>query len=113
MYGGYYNFYVVKTGKLCPAGWHVANGDDWKDLKVSLGMTVEQAEWESYYGGTTGDKMKETGTYNWVEGSTNATNESGFTGPPLGFTISLSFLLWEEGFAAGWWSALDTSPLAA
>lgn len=110
MYGGYYNFYAVKTGKLCPAGWHVANGDDWKALKVSLGMTVEQAEGEWYYGGTTGDKLKETGTYNWVEGSTNATNESGFTALPSGSRLDNPSSFVDEGFAAGWWSSTIHEP---
>lgn len=41
-FGGLYNWYAVKTGKLCPAGWHVASDDEWMILEVwILGMSDE------------------------------------------------------------------------
>jgi uncharacterized protein (TIGR02145 family) len=41
-YGGLYNFYAVKTGKLCPKGWHVSNDDEWMILEGwALGMKEE------------------------------------------------------------------------
>jgi uncharacterized protein (TIGR02145 family) len=36
-YGAIYNWYAVKTGKLCPVGWHVPSGQDWTVLEQNLG----------------------------------------------------------------------------
>ena len=35
-YGALYNWYAVKTGKLCPAGWHVPTDAEWTGLEVYL-----------------------------------------------------------------------------
>lgn len=35
-YGALYNWYAVNTGKLAPAGWHVATDADWKKLQDYL-----------------------------------------------------------------------------
>jgi uncharacterized protein (TIGR02145 family) len=31
-YGALYNWYVVNTGLLCPAGWHVPSKEEWETL---------------------------------------------------------------------------------
>jgi uncharacterized protein (TIGR02145 family) len=72
-YGALYNYYAVKSGKLCPAGWHVPDTDEWYTLITFLGMDIA------------GGKMKETGTRNWLSPNTGATNESGFNALPGGF----------------------------
>jgi len=72
-YGALYNFHSVKTGKLCPVGWHVPSTDEWYVLKNNLGFE------------TAGGSMKETGTRNWLSPNTGATNESGFNALPGGF----------------------------
>lgn len=36
-YGGYYNWYVVSSGKLCPSGWHVPGRNEWDTLIEFLG----------------------------------------------------------------------------
>jgi uncharacterized protein (TIGR02145 family) len=90
-YGGYYNWYAVNTGKLCPAGWHVASDPQWTTLITFLGG-------ESVAGG----KLKETGTTHWS--TAVASNESGFTALPGGFRdhmgqfnfITLYCLLWSS-----------------
>lgn len=106
MYGAYYNWYTVNTGIICPTGWHVPSEDDWKLLKMSLGMSEDQAT--QYFGsaGTVeGSKMKESGTVNWVTESIEANNESGFTAIPGGFrSVGPSEYLW-EGVSASWWSS--------
>jgi uncharacterized protein (TIGR02145 family) len=107
IYGGYYNWYAVNFGKLCPSGWHVPDESDWKALKVFLGMTPEQADSGFFTNNKVGIKIKETGTYNWVEESTTATNESGFTALPGGshFDYSDNDTFGGEGGGGGWWSA--------
>lgn len=72
-YGALYNFHAVKSGKLCPVGWHIPSWDDWYILKNYLGFD------------TAGGMMKETGTRDWFSPNTGATNESGFNALPGGF----------------------------
>lgn len=67
-YGVYYNWYTVKTGKICPNGWRVPNNNDWAIFEEILG----RAE-------IAGSKIKEGGLDHWRSPNT-ATNESGFTG---------------------------------
>jgi len=31
-FGALYNFYAINTGKLAPAGWHVATREEWANL---------------------------------------------------------------------------------
>jgi uncharacterized protein (TIGR02145 family) len=66
--GGYYNWFTVNTGKLCPSGWHVPTKDEWTTLS-------------NYLGGysTSGGKLKEKGYDHWLIPNEGATNESGFT----------------------------------
>ena len=67
-YGAYYNWNAVKSGKLCPSGWHVPSDSEWTTLISFLGG-------EDVAGG----KLKETGTVHWKSPNTGASNESGFT----------------------------------
>jgi len=72
-YGALYNHYAVRSGKLCPVGWHVPDTDEWYTLIIFLGNDIA------------GGKMKETGNHNWLIPNTGATNESGFNALPGGF----------------------------
>jgi uncharacterized protein (TIGR02145 family) len=108
IYGGYYNWYAVNTGKLCPSGWHVPTEDDWKEFKLLLGMRPEQLELD-FTATTGGNKIKETGTFNWDEENTIATNESGFTALPGGCRMERPNTFDGEGQYGGWWSASVSS----
>jgi uncharacterized protein (TIGR02145 family) len=110
IYGGYYNWYAVNSGKLCPSGWHVPGEDDWKVFKLFLGMPPELINGD-FSATTCGNKIKETGTTNWVEGSDDATNESGFTALPGGSRFDVTSEFGAEGSAAGWWSAAKFIPI--
>lgn len=68
VYGALYNWFAVKTCKLCPSGWHVPTDAEWTILENHLGGIS-----------VAGGKMKETGTEHWFAPNTDATNESGFT----------------------------------
>ena len=77
-YGALYNWYVVETGKLCPAGWHVPSYGELLDLFDHLGGM-----------GVAGGKLKATGTLEggdglWWAPNLGATNETGFTALPSG-----------------------------
>lgn len=97
MYGPLYNWYTVETGKLCPAGWHVPSDDEWTQLINYLGG-------ESVAGG----KLKETGTANWINPNTSATNESGFTALPAGWREPDGYYDY-LGLMGSWWSTDWTS----
>lgn len=91
-YGALYNWYVINTGKLAPAGWHVSTNDDWETLSDFLGV-----------GDAAGGELKEAGTEHWLSPNTGATNSSGFLALPGGFRH------YNGGFAGQrscgrWWS---------
>ncbi len=92
-YGALYNWYVVYTGKLCPAGWHVPSLTEWSTLATTLGEAP-----------IAGGKMKEEGTVHWQSPNTGATNESGFTALPGGKRNNLGYFQ-ENGGASHWWSS--------
>jgi len=66
-YGILYNWYVVSTGKLCPAGFHVPSRDECNILSLTLGANA-------------GGAMKSTNL--WNAPNTGATNASGFSALP-------------------------------
>jgi uncharacterized protein (TIGR02145 family) len=85
-YGALYNWYSVDNnlatknasngGKnICPSGWHVPTYTEWNILTTYLGGIS-----------VAGGKLKEVGTVHWTGPNTGATNESGFTALPGGFS---------------------------
>jgi uncharacterized protein (TIGR02145 family) len=67
-YGALYNGYTVITGKLCPAGWHVPEKEEWQILSEFLGDSLKG-----------GGNLKEAGTAHWLSPNKGADNSSGFT----------------------------------
>jgi uncharacterized protein (TIGR02145 family) len=104
IYGGYYNWFTVNTGKLCPAGWHIPSDAEWQVLVDFLGGNK-----------VAGSKIKETGTNNWVLSNKDATNATGFTALPSGMRGATDGTFSGQGYYGGWWSSteLDPSPLAS
>ncbi len=99
-YGALYNFYAVKTGKLCPTGWHVPSDAEWKTLETFLGGAD-----------IAGGQLKEIGTVHWEAPNSDATNSSGFTALPGGVrtgknTNGAFNSLNTRGF---WWSSTPSS----
>jgi uncharacterized protein (TIGR02145 family) len=72
IFGALYNWHVVKTGKLCPEGWHVPADKEWSALVNYLG------------GKKCTGKLREPELVHWKFPNTGATNESGFTALPSG-----------------------------
>jgi uncharacterized protein (TIGR02145 family) len=98
LYGAYYNWFAVSTGKLCPVGWHVPSDNEWLVLVTSLGGDK-----------VAGSKLKEAGKNNWISSNKNATNESGFTAIPAGFRSTNDGSFAGSGEIGGWWSATEES----
>lgn len=102
IYGGLYQWeemmqYLPTEGVqgICPSGWHLPTDGEWTTVTTFLG-------------GTAGGKMKSTGTLAAGTGLWNApnylaTNESGFTAYPGGFTYgSPGNEIHNYGY---WWSS--------
>jgi uncharacterized protein (TIGR02145 family) len=104
IWGAYYNWFAVSTGKLCPAGWHVPSDGEWQILVDYLGGS-----------NVAGAKIKEAGKNNWTTSNQDATNDSGFTALPAGLRESFDGIFGGQGIMGGWWSTteLDPSPLSA
>jgi uncharacterized protein (TIGR02145 family) len=79
---------------ICPAGWHLPLDDEFTTLTTFLGGE-----------GAAGGPLKETGTTHWTSQSAGATNSSGFTALPGGFSYSGGFL--GLGDTAYFWSASE------
>ncbi|MGD0756202.1 MAG: fibrobacter succinogenes major paralogous domain-containing protein [Bacteroidales bacterium] len=95
-YGALYNWYTVKTGKLCPIGWHVPSDNEWTILTEYLGVK------------SAGGKLKEVGSTHWFLPNEDSNNETGFTALPGGsrnMDCSFDFL----GRFGYWWSSTDTN----
>lgn len=96
IYGALYNWQTVKTGKLCPKGWHVPTAKEWQILVEFLG-DVSLA----------GDKLKETGTAHWKNINGSATNDFDFTALPGGMRLASGiFPAFGDSYAI-WWSSTE------
>lgn len=119
LYGALYNWYTVKTGKLCPTGWHVPSDEDWIKLEMTLGMTEEQANsWGESPGidgrGTDqGIQMKTVnGWKQWEGQGSGGTNTSGFSALPAGesawggvWPSSVYTYYYGKGICTTWWES--------
>lgn len=96
-YGALYNWYAVKTGNLCPSGWHVPSDEEWEILINFLGGKS-----------VAGVKLKEAGTSHWEQPAKEADNSSGFTALPGG-TRNRGGTFNAIGNNAHWWSSTENN----
>lgn len=110
LYGAYYNWFSVETGKLCPTGWRVPTDADYKALEISLGMTQVQADASDWRGTDQGNKLKNTTGWD-ING--NGTNTSGFTALPAGVRYYGSGETLGLGLLTYFWTSIsDTESMA-
>jgi len=96
-YGKLYNWYVVADPRnVCPTGWHLPTDAEWTVLSDHLGGAS-----------VAGGKMKSAGTWYWLVGNTGATNESGFSGLPVGFRYYAHGVFYYLDLIGYWWSASE------
>ena len=98
-YGRLYDW--ATANKACPAGWHLANNDDWKSLEKHAGG-----------GQTAGKKLKAAkGWGNTGSGSSgNGTDEFGFAALPGGIVqgdIGKFSAVEGPNASTAWWSATE------
>jgi uncharacterized protein (TIGR02145 family) len=97
-FGKLYNFYAVKTGKLCPTGWHIPTDAEWTILSDFLGGRP-----------VAGGKMKSISPL-WDTPNTSASNSSGFTGLPGGYRGGSAVGGYDDINKIGfWWSSTENS----
>jgi uncharacterized protein (TIGR02145 family) len=98
-FGGFYNWYAVNSGKLCPSGWHVPSDVEWHTLTLNIDQNAI-SEPTNGTETTLGNVLKEAGTTNWY--TDLGTNETGFTARGAGIYMG--------GFGGvytgtAWWSS--------
>lgn len=92
VYGALYNWFVINSGNLCPAGWHVPEDIEWTIMTDHLGGS-----------NVAGEKLKESGFDHWNPPN-YATNASGFTALPGGYrNVDGNYLFINEN--GGWWTS--------
>jgi uncharacterized protein (TIGR02145 family) len=103
IYGKLYNWYAVNDPRgLAPIGWHIPDDNDWYVLINFLGGDY-----------IAGGKMKSTGTLEggdglWLAPNTGATNESGFSALPGGYSFTSGGFS-DLGESTWFWSATQSS----
>jgi uncharacterized protein (TIGR02145 family) len=98
-YGVLYNWFTVNTGKLCPAGWHVPNEDEWTTLVEYMG-----GEYKA------GGKLKEQGIDHWTKPNLGASDICGFTALPGGFRTGLNpGSSRAMGYVGRWWVSTESA----
>lgn len=88
----------VTATTACPPGWHLPSDNEWTVLISFLGGE-----------NIAGDKMKETGTNHWGSSNTGATNSSGFTALPGGYSFGGGSDFRDLDSNGFWWSSSEYS----
>jgi len=96
-YGALYNGYAVKTGELCPTGWHIPSNDEWNTLAGQLGG----ADMAGYKMKTVYDWMSD-----WYQDG-NGSNESGFSALPAGMRDYYSYNFYGLNQGTSFWTSTE------
>jgi len=97
-YGAYYNWYAVKSGKVCPTGWHVPSNDEWGSLFTTVGSEANAAKQLK-----TVDRWNTDGVGD-VE-AVRGTDAYGFSALPGGNYLGTHLDL--PGYDGGWWTTTE------
>ena len=98
-YGALYSWKMAT--ELCPSGWHLPDTNEWNELVDFLGGKE-----------IAGGKLKERGTFHWLEPNLGATDEVGFGALPSGSYI-FGWKFSHEGRYFENWSRNEHSDLKA
>lgn len=113
-FGILYNW--TAASKACPVGWHLPSDEEWKELEIYLGMSIEEAYSAGYRGTNEGVKLKATWSWEYVvrgDKYGNGTNETGFTALPCGDRYQTyqepDYAINGSGYWGAWWSATQVT----
>ena len=108
-YGALYNWYAVNSGKLCPAGWHVATDADWQKLEIYLGLSSALANSTERESNPTNEGSKLAGNATlWTDGlldSNPGFGSSGFTALPAGVRSEQDGTFKYINQLGAWWTS--------
>lgn len=94
IYGGLYNWHSLQNKKgLAPKGWHIPSEAELQILMDALGGDNFSA-----------DKMKETGTENWLYPNKDANNKSDFRALPGGYRNGQDGNFYNMRSNGYWWT---------
>lgn len=106
--GALYNWYAISSPNgLCPDGWHVATDDDFKEMKMHLGLQSQYVDLSEHGEDIQLGPMLKS-FFGWDASVTGGHNSSGFNGMPHGRRN-------ENGHFGGqdrdgyWWTASEFS----
>jgi uncharacterized protein (TIGR02145 family) len=90
---------------VCPAGWHMPEDAEWKELEIALGMSQYDAD--TIYLRSSGDVGKKLKSYlGWIN-SGNGSNFSGFTALPGGYRNTHGDFRSIDNYALYWTASLS------
>jgi uncharacterized protein (TIGR02145 family) len=104
IYGGLYNWFAAKTGKLCPTGWHVPTDAEFNTLELFLGLNPDSVDVWGWRGTDHGKQMKNSTGWSADQ---NGTNTSGFAALPGGYRNNTSGAFNGLDIIGYWWSSSD------
>jgi uncharacterized protein (TIGR02145 family) len=94
IYGALYNYYTIKSGLLCPIGWHVPKESEWTTLVNFLGGS-EKA----------GGKLKDYFTSYWGDPNVCFANNYGFLALPGGRRSHILGKFNDLRYRGYWWTS--------
>ncbi|MGE0077112.1 MAG: FISUMP domain-containing protein [Bacteroidales bacterium] len=111
-YGALYNWYAVRSGNLCPAGWRVPTDENWIQLEgyIDTKYKANDAIWNTpmLRGYNAGKRLKSK--FGWNSNG-NGFDSFGFNALPAGERSGNKYFFRHIGNNAFWWCSteLDTS----
>ena len=93
---------------ICPTSWHIPSEAEWCQMNTFLDGSINCSA-IGWLGVNAGGKLKETGTSHWALPNTGATNLSGFTALPGGYSVSGGSFSGLTNYA-NFWTSAENSP---
>jgi uncharacterized protein (TIGR02145 family) len=101
VHGLMYNYYIASDSRnVCPSGWHVPKKHEWLDLLHFIDASTDLNF--GYFLTNQGGVLKSTGTSIWEYPNGPATNLTGFSAIPSGFSDNSLFSN-SIGYSAEMW----------
>ena len=95
---------------VCPDGWHLPSNEEWNELQLAIGISIDEIDVSGWHGTNEGSKLAGNEEL-WIDGelkNSSEFNSTGFTGLPSGYRSNEGeFSL--IGNNTWWWSATQNT----
>lgn len=95
---------------VCPDGWHLPSNEEWNELQLAIGISIDEIDVLGWHGTNEGSKLAGNEEL-WINGelkNSSEFNSTGFTGLPSGYRSNEGeFSL--IGNNTWWWSATQNT----